>query len=200
MVPQTHETRPRRGDSTGQLAKCGCRTSPPVRNIQRACSTDLVRLPTSSLPQRRPTHATQDWSKPLPHPRLHPSAPPERAALRGRDEVLDHMEELPLPPTCRGRPTPGHHRTSIHRIPRIRARSGRLSGLSGRQTDRHRRSHLGVGAATAQGKTAVGSLGITDVLTVEDMVSDLHVWRPPAWQDLIAQRRLWATDLFDYLG
>ena len=56
------------------------------------------------------------------------------------------------------------------------------------------------GASTPQGRSAAAALGIVDVLTVEDMVSDLHAWRSPAWRDFIAQRRLWATELFDYLG
>lgn len=55
------------------------------------------------------------------------------------------------------------------------------------------------GAATPQGRSAAAALGIADVLTVEDMVGDLHVWQPPAWRDFIAQRRSWATELFDYL-
>ena len=56
------------------------------------------------------------------------------------------------------------------------------------------------GAATEPGRSAAVALGVADVLTVEDMVSDLHVWQPPGWQDFIARRRSWATDLFDYLG
>jgi hypothetical protein len=56
------------------------------------------------------------------------------------------------------------------------------------------------GAATPQGRSAAAALGIADVLTVEDMVRDLHVWQPPAWRDFIAQRRSWATELFDYLS
>ena len=55
------------------------------------------------------------------------------------------------------------------------------------------------GAATPQGRSAAAALGIADVLTVEDMVSDLHIWQPSAWRDFIAQRRSWATELFDYL-
>jgi hypothetical protein len=31
-------------------------------------------------------------------------------------------------------------------------------------------------------------------------VNDLHIWQPPSWQDFIAQRRSWATELFDYLS
>jgi len=56
------------------------------------------------------------------------------------------------------------------------------------------------GAATEPGRSAAVALGVADVLTVEDMVSDLHVWQPPGWQDFIARRRSWATELFDYLG
>jgi hypothetical protein len=55
------------------------------------------------------------------------------------------------------------------------------------------------GAATPQGRSAAAALGIADVLTVEDMVSDLHTWQPRAWREFIAQRRSWATELFDYL-
>ena len=53
---------------------------------------------------------------------------------------------------------------------------------------------------TEQGRSAAVALGIADVLTAEDMVNDLRVWQPPGWQDFIAQRRSWATELFDYLG
>jgi hypothetical protein len=56
------------------------------------------------------------------------------------------------------------------------------------------------GAATPQARSAAAALGIVDVLTAEDMVSDLHAWQSPAWRDFIAQRRSWATELFDYLG
>jgi hypothetical protein len=70
--------------------------------------------------------------------------------------------------------------------------AGKLIGIDG--------AILVWGAATPQGRSAAAALGIADVLTVEDMVSDLHVWQPPAWRDFIAQRRSWATELFDYLG
>lgn len=56
------------------------------------------------------------------------------------------------------------------------------------------------GAATEQGRSTAIALGIADVLTVEDMVSDLHIWQPRGWRDFIAHRRFWATELFDYLG
>ena len=56
------------------------------------------------------------------------------------------------------------------------------------------------GAATEQGRSAAAALGIADVLTADDMVNDLHIWQPPSWQDFIAQRRSWATELFDYLS
>ena len=36
------------------------------------------------------------------------------------------------------------------------------------------------GAATPSGKAAAAPFGIDEVLTVEDMVSDLHAWRPAA--------------------
>jgi hypothetical protein len=56
------------------------------------------------------------------------------------------------------------------------------------------------GAATEQGRSAALALGVADVLTVEDMLSDLRIWQPSGWQEFIAQRRSWATELFDYLG
>lgn len=56
------------------------------------------------------------------------------------------------------------------------------------------------GAVGEQGRSAATALGIADVLTVEDMVSDLHIWQPPGWRDFIAQRRSWARELFDYLS
>jgi hypothetical protein len=48
------------------------------------------------------------------------------------------------------------------------------------------------GAATPEGRSAAAGQGITDVLTIEEMVDDLHVWRPPAWQHFVDQRRQWA--------
>jgi hypothetical protein len=56
------------------------------------------------------------------------------------------------------------------------------------------------GAATPQGRSAAAALGIIDVLTVEDMIGDLHAWQPSTWRAFVAQRRSWATELFDYLG
>jgi hypothetical protein len=56
------------------------------------------------------------------------------------------------------------------------------------------------GTSTEQGRSAAVALGIADVLTADDMVNDLHIWQLPGWQDFIAQRRSWATELFDYLG
>jgi len=59
---------------------------------------------------------------------------------------------------------------------------------------------LARGAATGPGRPAAVALGVADVLTVEDMVSDRHAWPPPGWQDFIARRRSWATELSGYLG
>jgi hypothetical protein len=56
------------------------------------------------------------------------------------------------------------------------------------------------GAATSEGRSAAVARGIADVLTVEDMLDDLHTWQPGAWHDFVAQRRRWAHELFDYLG
>ena len=56
------------------------------------------------------------------------------------------------------------------------------------------------GAATPEGRSAAVARGITEVLTAEEMLEDLHVWQPTPWQHFIAQRRQWANELFDYLG
>ena len=56
------------------------------------------------------------------------------------------------------------------------------------------------GAATPQGRSAAVALGVADLLTAEDMVSDLHLRQPSDWHDFIALRCCWATELFDYLG
>lgn len=55
------------------------------------------------------------------------------------------------------------------------------------------------GATTPGGKAAAASFGIDQILTVEDMVSNLRAWRPTAWHQAIALRRAWAAELFDYL-
>lgn len=56
------------------------------------------------------------------------------------------------------------------------------------------------GAVTPEGRSAAAALGIADVLSVEEMLNDLHVWQPQAWRDFIAQRRSWAAELFHLLG
>jgi hypothetical protein len=56
------------------------------------------------------------------------------------------------------------------------------------------------GATTPQGRAAATALGIANVLTVEEMVKDLHAWHPAAWQEFVSQRRSWAAELFDYLA
>jgi hypothetical protein len=56
------------------------------------------------------------------------------------------------------------------------------------------------GAATPEGRSAAVAQGIADVLTVEEMLNDLHIWQPVAWQQFVDQRRQWANELFDYLG
>jgi hypothetical protein len=55
------------------------------------------------------------------------------------------------------------------------------------------------GAATPEGRSAAAARGVADVLTVEDMVSDLNAWQSAEWRDFIAERRGWAGELFDYL-
>jgi hypothetical protein len=56
------------------------------------------------------------------------------------------------------------------------------------------------GAATPQGRSAAVARGVAEVLTVEDMVSDLNAWQSAEWQNFIAQRRGWAAELFGYLA
>lgn len=56
------------------------------------------------------------------------------------------------------------------------------------------------GAATPRGRSAAVARGVADVLTVEDMVSDLSAWQPAEWQHFIAERRTWSDELFGYLA
>ena len=57
------------------------------------------------------------------------------------------------------------------------------------------------GATAAQGRAAVmAAHGVADVLSVESMLADLHVWRPPEWVTFVGQHRLWTDELFDFLA
>jgi hypothetical protein len=39
-----------------------------------------------------------------------------------------------------------------------------------------------------------------DILTVENIVRDLHRWQPPEWKARVAGIRSWSNELFDWLG
>ena len=57
------------------------------------------------------------------------------------------------------------------------------------------------GAATPEGRAAVMTdYGFADVLSIEAMVADLHVWSPVDWCNLLDRRRRWTIDLFDFLS
>jgi hypothetical protein len=56
------------------------------------------------------------------------------------------------------------------------------------------------GAVTPKGREAVmAEHNIADVLSVEDMVSDLRKWQPAEWMELVGRRRHWCNELFDFL-
>lgn len=53
------------------------------------------------------------------------------------------------------------------------------------------------GAATPEGRQQViADKGFAAVLTMSDIVEDLHHWRCAAYAELLAQRRAWANEMF----
>jgi len=57
------------------------------------------------------------------------------------------------------------------------------------------------GATTADGERAAKVTYRFDVvLSVEDLIDDLRRWRPEAWVEYVADRRLWIGQLFDALA
>ena len=114
--------------------------------------------------------------------------------------MLDHLGELPLPPAHRGSAAHRFRRTGFVKFLALARDRAAYQVFVGGKPVHVDGAILVWGAATEPGRSAAVALGVADVLTVEDMVSDLHVWQPPGWQDFIARRRSWATELFDYLG
>lgn len=56
------------------------------------------------------------------------------------------------------------------------------------------------GAATPEGRAAViDTLGVHDVLTVEDALRDLASWGDPEWRGRVEQLASWSRELFDWL-
>ncbi len=57
------------------------------------------------------------------------------------------------------------------------------------------------GATTPDGVAAVKeSLGVADVLSIEEMVNDLHRWEDDAWMTRVHQLKSWSNELFDHLA
>ena len=57
------------------------------------------------------------------------------------------------------------------------------------------------GAATEAGRQVVTEhFGLSPVLSIEEMLSDLTAWRPRRWLEYVAVRRRWTDDLFGYLA
>lgn len=56
------------------------------------------------------------------------------------------------------------------------------------------------GAKSASGRDAViADFGLTDVLSVEDMVKDLESWRPDYWIQHVDRLQRWSDELFNFL-
>lgn len=56
------------------------------------------------------------------------------------------------------------------------------------------------GAVTPEGRSAViEEYGFADVLSVEEMVNDLHRWKPGEWGEEIERLRRWSEELFNSL-
>ena len=57
------------------------------------------------------------------------------------------------------------------------------------------------GATTGEGRAEVSAAcGFADILSVEDMLTDLARWQPDAWTSFIDRYRGWTTELFDLLA
>ncbi len=57
------------------------------------------------------------------------------------------------------------------------------------------------GAMTAEGRQAtMETHGFADVLSVEQMLADLHTWQPESWLALVNRYRGWTDELFDFLA
>lgn len=56
------------------------------------------------------------------------------------------------------------------------------------------------GATTTSGAGAVRDrFGLADVLSVEEMISELHTWRDQAWKERATTLRNWSDELFGFL-
>lgn len=56
------------------------------------------------------------------------------------------------------------------------------------------------GAVTPEGRnTVIAEYGFVDVLSVEEMVNDLHRWQPTGWREEVERLRHWSQELFDSL-
>lgn len=56
------------------------------------------------------------------------------------------------------------------------------------------------GAVDPRGRESVlAETGLGDILALADIIDDLRAWRPEVYADFVAQRRLWAGELFDFL-
>lgn len=57
------------------------------------------------------------------------------------------------------------------------------------------------GAATAEGREAVvREYGISEVLSIAEIIDELRAWETEPYLEFIEQRRQWANELFDALG
>ena len=57
------------------------------------------------------------------------------------------------------------------------------------------------GAVTEAGRhVAMDKYGFADVLSLEEMLRDLHEWGNAQWVERVAELRRWASGLFDGLG
>ena len=56
------------------------------------------------------------------------------------------------------------------------------------------------GVVTRQGRESVmDRYRFADVLSLEDMVQDLHNRQPRGWADWVQTRRRWSDEMFDWL-
>lgn len=71
--------------------------------------------------------------------------------------------------------------------------------IGGREIETHG-AVLVWGVVTERGRAAVQQkYGFAEVLSVEQMLTDLRNWRNPEWANWVGVRRSWAGELFDWL-
>lgn len=56
------------------------------------------------------------------------------------------------------------------------------------------------GAMHPDGKAMAAGHQIADVLSIEDMLDDLSLWKPIEWSDRVRELRGWSNALFDHLA